>query len=97
MSHKEKYLSLEKVIPIDKFANGLLKEMAYKGGFIIGFFNPPEKNLPVQKRYTVEWELFNIEICYKRNRPKSWLFCWFLSPSFDDHVCAYACVSLPFG
>ena len=46
MFHKEKYLSLEKVIPMDKFANhynGFLKETAYKGGYIVGFFNPSEK------------------------------------------------------
>ena len=43
--HKEKYLSLEKVIPIAKFANhyGPFSErMAYKGGCIVGFLNPPE-------------------------------------------------------
>ena len=34
--------------------------------------------------------------CYKRNGLKSWLFCWFLSPSCDDHECAYACISLSF-
>ena len=24
--------------------------MAYKGGYMVGFFNPPEKNLPAEKR-----------------------------------------------
>ena len=35
--------------------------MAYKGGFIVGFFNPPEKNLPAEKRYTVEWDYYSIQ------------------------------------
>ena len=43
---------LHKVIPMDKFANlykmVFLKETAYKGGYIVGFFNPPEKNLPAE-------------------------------------------------
>ena len=30
--------------------------MAYKGGYIVGSFNPPEENLPAEKRYTVEWD-----------------------------------------
>ena len=58
MFHTENYLSLEKVTPIDKFANhyknGFLKETAYKGGYIVGSFNPPGENLPAEKRYTVE-------------------------------------------
>ena len=62
--HNEKYLSLEKVIPMDKFVNhykmGFLKETAYKGGYIVGFFNPPEENLPAEKRYTVEWDYYSI-------------------------------------
>ena len=45
MFHKEKYLSQEKVIPMDKFANHYnLRETAYKGGYIIGFFNPAERH-----------------------------------------------------
>ena len=54
MFHKEKYLSLEKVL------NGFLKETAYKGGYIIGFFNPLEKNLRAEKRYTDEWDYYSI-------------------------------------
>ena len=64
MFHIENYLSLEKVIPMDKFANHLkkwfLKETAYKDGYIIGFFNPPEENLPAEKRYTVEWDYYSL-------------------------------------
>ena len=59
MFHKEKYLSLEKVIPMDKFANqynGFLKETAFKCGYIVSFFNLPEKNLPAEKRYAIEWD-----------------------------------------
>ena len=29
-------------------------------GYIIGFFNPPEKNLPEEKHYTVEWDYYSI-------------------------------------
>ena len=43
MFHIENYLSLEKVIPMDKFANhykinGFLNEAAYKYCYIVGFF-----------------------------------------------------------
>ena len=45
---------------MDKFANHykivFLKETAYKGGYIVGFFNLPEENLTAEKRYTVEWD-----------------------------------------
>ena len=48
--HNENYLSLEKIILMAKFANHcFLQETAYKGGYIDGFFNPSEKNLPAQK------------------------------------------------
>ena len=70
--------------------------MAYKDGYIVGFFNPSEENLPEEKRYTVGL-LFTIDTCYKRNGPESWLFSWFLSPSFDGHERTYACVLLSFG
>ena len=26
------------------------------------------------------------------NGPRSWLFCWFLSPSFGNHECTYTCM-----
>ena len=32
--------------------------MAYNGGYIVGFFNPPEKNVPAEKRYAVEWDYY---------------------------------------
>ena len=32
----------------------------YKGGYIIGFFNPPEKNLPAEECYTNEWDCYSI-------------------------------------
>jgi len=28
-------------------------------------------------------------MCYKPNELKSWLFGWFVSPSYDDHEHAY--------
>ena len=34
--------------------------MAYNGGYIVDFFNPPEKNLPAEKCYTVEWDYYSI-------------------------------------
>ena len=34
--------------------------MAYKYCYIVGFFNPPEQNLPVEKRYTVEWDYYSL-------------------------------------
>ena len=39
---------------------GYIKEMAYKGGYIVGFFNPPEENLSAEKRYTVEWDYYSL-------------------------------------
>ena len=30
------------------------------GGYIVGFFNPPEKNLPAEKCYTDEWDYYLI-------------------------------------
>ena len=50
--HKEKDLSLEKVILMAKFAIIIIKLFSkrngYKGGYIIGFFNLPKKNLPAE-------------------------------------------------
>ena len=41
-------------------------------------------------------QCFNFyKMCYKRNKPKSLLFGWFLPPSFDDES-AQACASLSF-
>ena len=37
-----------------------LKEIAYKGDYTIGSFNPPEQNLPVEKCYTDEWDCFYV-------------------------------------
>ena len=34
--------------------------MAYKYCYIVGFFNPPEENLPVEKCYTVEWDYYSL-------------------------------------
>ena len=34
--------------------------MAYTGGYIVVFFNPPEKNLPAEKFYTVEWDYYSL-------------------------------------
>ena len=34
--------------------------MAYKGGYFIGFFNPPVKNLAAEKSYTVEWVYYSV-------------------------------------
>ena len=41
--------------------NGFIKETAYKGGYIVGFFNPHEENLPAEKRYTVEWDYYSLK------------------------------------
>ena len=38
----------------------ILKEMAYNGGYIVDFFNPPKKNLPAEKCYTDEWDCYSI-------------------------------------
>ena len=43
--------------------------MAYIGGYINGFVNPPEKNLPAEKHYTNEWDCYSL---YERNGSKSW-------------------------
>ena len=34
--------------------------MAYKYCYIVGFFNLPEQNLPVEKCYTVEWDYYSL-------------------------------------
>ena len=37
------------------------KEMAYKDGYIVGFFTPPENNLPAEKVIaTVEWDYYSM-------------------------------------
>ena len=43
-----------------KFANHYKKEMAYKSGYNVGFFNLSEKNLPAEKCYTDEWNCYSI-------------------------------------
>ena len=59
MFHKEKYLSLEKVILIDKL---IIIKCFSKRNSLQGWLyrNPPEKNLPAEKRYTVEWDYYSI-------------------------------------
>ena len=34
--------------------------MAYKGGYIIDFFNPPEKIFPAEKFYTNKWDYYSL-------------------------------------
>ena len=38
----------------DKFVNRITKETGFKVGGFVGFFHPPEKNLPIQKSYINE-------------------------------------------
>ena len=98
MFHKEKYLSLEKIIPMEKFTNHYKMGNGLQGWLYHWFLLPAWKNLASRKTlYCWIGLLFTIETYYKRNEPESWLFCWFLSPSFDDHECAYACVMSSFG
>ena len=53
--HKEKYLSLYRESYTDGYISLLniikpsYKRNGYKGGYIVGFFNPPEKTLPTEK------------------------------------------------
>ena len=49
-----------------------------------------------QQKIIMPMNWIAIQYGYKRNGPKSWLFCWFLSPSFDNHECAYIYASLSF-
>ena len=51
--HKEKYLSLEKVILIAKFANH------YKTGYIVSFLTRLKK-IASRKHYTHEWDCYSI-------------------------------------
>ena len=58
-------------------------EMAYRVVISLVSLTHLKKTCQRKKRYTVEWDylLFTIDKCYKRfkrNRPGSWLFCWFL-------------------
>ena len=51
--------------------------------------------MPAEKHYSDEL-LFYIEKCYKKTGLKVGCFAGFLSPSFDNHECAYACMSLTY-
>ena len=67
--------------------------MGFEVGCFVGFVHPPEKTY-IDKyicRFVNQYKSM-----YKTNEFKSLLFCWFLSPSYDDHECAYAYVSLSF-
>ena len=52
--------------------------MAYKYCYIVGFLNPPEENLPVEKRYTVEWDYYSLlKHVIKQTVPKVGCFAGF--------------------
>ena len=101
MFHKDKYLSLEKVILINKFANHYktVCQQKWPTRVVVSLVSLTRPKQLASRKTLYCWMglLFNIETCYKRNGPNSWLFSWFLSSSFDDHECAYAFISLCFG
>ena len=57
MLHKENYLSLEKVIPMYKFANQYSKRNGLPAWL---YHNPPEEKLQAEKCYTVEWDYYSL-------------------------------------
>ena len=72
--------------------------MAYKGGYIIGSFNPPEENLPAEKCYTVEWDYYSLwKHVIKETGPKVGCFAGFchhhlMATSADTHAYRYLLV-----
>ena len=55
--------------------------MAYKGGYIVGFFNLSEKALSAEKHYTVEWDYYSIQKhVIKETGPKFGCFAGFCHP-----------------
>ena len=72
--------------------------MAYKDGYIIGFFNLPEKTLPAEKRYTVEWDYYSLQKhVIKETGPKVGCFAGFCqhrltTMSAHTHVYRYLLV-----
>ena len=67
--------------------------MAYKGGYIVGFFNLSEKNIPAGKRYTNEWDCFSIQKhVIKETGPKVGCFAGFCDhrlTTINAHMHAY--------
>ena len=71
--------------------------MAYKGGYIVGFFNPPETNLPAENCYTVESDYYSIEKhIIKGMGPKVGCFAGFFHHCLMP-MSAHTCISLFFG
>ena len=97
--HKEKYLSQEKVILMEKFANHykMVFEKKRPTRVVISLVSLIRLKKPCQQKNVLLLNGISIHHRNKRNGPESWLFCWFLSPSFDNLECAYACVLLSFG
>ena len=67
--------------------------MVYKYCYIIGFFNPPEQNLPVEKHYTVEWDYYSLlKHVIKETDPKVGHFadfCHHCLTAMSSHTYAY--------
>ena len=69
--------------------------MPYKGGYIIGFFNSPEKNLPVEKHNPDEWDCYSMQkYVIKETGPKVDCFAGFcqhclMTMSVQTHAYCY--------
>ena len=67
--------------------------MAYKYCYIVGFFNPPEQNLPVEKCYTVECNYYSLlKHVIKETGPKVGCFAGFCHhhlTAMSSHTPAY--------
>ena len=64
--------------------------MAYKGGYIVGFFNPPEEKLRVEKRYAVEWDYYSL-LKHVRKETGSKVGCF---AGFCHHYLTAMCVHM---
>ena len=68
-------------------------ETAYKYCYIVGFFNPPEQNLPVEKHYSVEWDYYSLlKHVIKETGPKVGCFtdfCHHRLMAMSSHTHAY--------
>ena len=66
-----------------------LKETGYKGGYIIGFFNLPEKTCQQKKGYFNEWDCYSIQThVIKEMVPKVGCFA-----GFSHHCLTTICMS----
>ena len=98
--HKEKYLQLEKAVPMAKSVNQymivLYKKQANRVVVLLVALTYLKYTCQYKNVTSMNGIVNQHENMFQRNSPKSWLFYWLLSPLLGNHEYTYTCVLLSF-